>query len=78
VSEQREGSRVTANVLRFTGMGWSIAIAVIVGVVLGDWLDGKAGTHPLFLSLGILLGLASSMLIVVRLLMDFIRESGSE
>ena len=77
MSEQREGSRVAANVLRFTGMGWSIAIAVIVGVVLGDWLDGKAGTHPLFLILGILLGLASSMLIVIRLLLDFIRESGS-
>lgn len=76
MSGQREGSRTAVNALRFTGMGWSIAIAVIIGVVLGNWIDSKAGTHPLFVILGVLLGLGISMFIVIRLLLDFIRDSG--
>ncbi|MHB8575988.1 MAG: AtpZ/AtpI family protein, partial [Dehalococcoidia bacterium] len=33
----------------FTGMGWSIAIAIALGVFAGNWLDGQTGSHPLFL-----------------------------
>ena len=76
MSERQQGSRTVVNAMRFTGMGWSVAIAVILGVVVGNWLDGRAGSHPLFLILGVLLGLAGSMAIVIRLLLDFIRESG--
>lgn len=30
------------------GMGFTFAAAVAIGVLLGVWLDGKAGTRPLF------------------------------
>ena len=78
MNDRRENSRTIVNAMRFTGMGWSIAVAVILGVLIGNWLDGKAGTHPLFLILGILLGLAASFTVIIRLLIDFIRESDNQ
>ena len=75
MSERRESSRTVVTAMRFTGMGWSIAVAVILGVLIGNWLDGKAGTHPLFLILGILVGLAGSFAVIIRLLIDFVRQS---
>jgi len=73
-NERRRQSRLLANALRFTGMGWSIAVPIVIGVALGNWLDGRAGTHPLFLLLGILLGLAVGLTGAIRLLLDVLRE----
>jgi F0F1-type ATP synthase assembly protein I len=40
------------------GIGWLIAIAIIGGVLVGHWMDGKLGTSPVFLIIGILFGVA--------------------
>ena len=40
------------------GIGWFVAIAILLGVLGGLWLDNKLGTRPIFLILGIVLGLA--------------------
>ena len=40
------------------GIGWLVAIAIIGGVLVGHWLDGKLGTSPVFLIIGISLGVA--------------------
>jgi ATP synthase protein I len=45
----------------FVGMGTSVAGCVAVGVFLGIWLDGLAGTAPLFLIVGLVLGLAAAV-----------------
>ena len=42
--------------MRLLGLGWYVAIAIILGVVAGLWLDNKMGTLPLFTLLGVLLG----------------------
>ena len=42
--------------LQFTGIGWYIAASIVGGTLGGAWLDGRAGTTPLFLLLGVLLG----------------------
>ncbi|MEX2431185.1 MAG: AtpZ/AtpI family protein [Dehalococcoidia bacterium] len=42
--------------LQFTGIGWYIAASIVGGTLAGVWLDGRAGTSPLFLLLGLLLG----------------------
>jgi ATP synthase protein I len=49
----------------FLGMGTSVAGCVAVGVFAGVWLDGRAHTSPLFLVVGLLLGLASAVATVV-------------
>ena len=42
--------------LRLTGLGWYVAICIVVGVVGGLGLDKLAGTLPLFTLLGTGLG----------------------
>lgn len=42
--------------LRLTGLGWYVAICIVLGVVGGVWLDKLIGTTPLFILLGTVLG----------------------
>ena len=42
--------------LRLTGLGWYVALCIVIGVAGGAWLDGLAGTKGLFLLLGTVLG----------------------
>ena len=42
--------------LRLTGLGWYVAVCVLVGVLGGVWLDRKLGTTPLFILLGTVVG----------------------
>ena len=42
--------------MRLLGLGWYVAIAIILGIVGGLWLDNRMGTLPLFTLLGVLLG----------------------
>lgn len=73
--ERGRGARVMATAAWFTGMGWTIAIAVLLGVLLGNWLDGRTGSHPLFVLLGLLLGLALGLFAASRMLMQFLNQS---
>jgi F0F1-type ATP synthase assembly protein I len=41
---------------QFTGLGWYIASAIVAPALLGVWVDGKVGSAPLFLLVGLLLG----------------------
>ena len=59
--------------LRFIGIGWYIAICIILGVVLGLWLDGKFDTTPWLTLIGLFFGLAIAILGVYRLLLPIIR-----
>ena len=42
--------------LRVAGMGWYVAVCIVLGVLGGLWLDNKLGTSPLFILGGTLLG----------------------
>ncbi len=42
--------------LRLTGLGWYVAICIVLGVVGGLGLDKVTGTTPLFTLLGTVLG----------------------
>ena len=46
-----------AGVFRLTGIGFFIAACIIIGVVLGVWLDSKVSVSPLFTLLGLGIGL---------------------
>ena len=43
--------------LRVIGIGWYMALAILAGVLGGMWADGKLGTKPVFLIIGLFLGL---------------------
>lgn len=42
--------------LRLTGLGWYVAVCIVLGVVGGLGLDKLIGTKPLFILLGTVLG----------------------
>ena len=45
-------------VARLLGVGWYVAICIVGGVWGGVWLDDRLGTSPLFLLIGLMLGIA--------------------
>jgi len=40
----------------FAGAGIQFAVALVIFVFLGNWLDKRFGTSPLFIVLGVLIG----------------------
>jgi ATP synthase protein I len=50
----------------FLGMGLSAAISVGLGVVLGLWLDSVFHTAPALLLVGLLLGLVTAAMSVIK------------
>jgi ATP synthase protein I len=45
--------------LRFSSMGIELGLAVMAGLIGGQWLDHKFGTTPWLLLVGLLLGMAA-------------------
>ncbi|MGD6842260.1 AtpZ/AtpI family protein [Bacillus infantis] len=45
--------------------------SVLIGIFLGRWLDDVIGTEPLFLILGLLIGLAAGIYAMLHLVRRF-------
>ena len=60
--------------LRLTGIGFYIAGCIILGVVLGVWLDDKLDVSPLFTLLGLVSGLFAAFLGTYRMLLSVLGE----
>lgn len=58
-------------------LGFTIAAALGLGVLVGLWVDDHLGTRPAFLLAGIVVGLLSAAC-VIRDLMTLERGSGEE
>lgn len=54
----------------YAGAGLQFAVALVVFVLAGDWLDDKLGTSPLFLLLGVFGGGAAAFYSMYRKLMS--------
>ncbi|MFQ5750452.1 MAG: AtpZ/AtpI family protein [bacterium] len=50
----------------YIDLGLRFAIAILIGVAGGYWLDSKLHTMPLFLVLGLALGATSGFLTIYR------------
>ncbi|WP_438503592.1 AtpZ/AtpI family protein [Ectobacillus ponti] len=59
-----------------TGILSQLVGSILVGIFLGKWIDSKLGTFPLFLIIGLLLGLGSGTYTMIRLIRHF--ESGEQ
>ena len=59
---------------RFIGVGWFIAISILLGVLGGLWLDGKLGTAPIMVIAGLILGLIVAFYGVYRMLIPLMRD----
>ena len=58
--------------LQFAGIGWFIASAIVLGTLGGVWLDGRFGTAPLFILLGLALGLGTGFYGIYRMIVTFL------
>jgi ATP synthase protein I len=54
---------------RIIGFGWFIGLSILLGVLGGIWLDHKMGTRPLFIIIGLLLGIAVAIYGAVKMLL---------
>lgn len=54
-----------------TGILSQLVGAILVGIFGGQWIDGKLGTFPLFLVIGLLLGLGTGVYAMIRLIRHF-------
>jgi hypothetical protein len=50
----------------YLGMGLQIALGFAFFVFLGYWADGRLGTSPFLLLLGVMAGLAGMVLVLVK------------
>ncbi|TCD48169.1 AtpZ/AtpI family protein [Chlorobium sp. N1] len=54
----------------YLGIGLQIAVSFALFVLLGYWVDQQLGTLPLFLLLGVLLGMAGMGLVLWKVLRE--------
>lgn len=54
--------------LRFIGVGWYVGLSILGGVLVGLWLDGKFNTRPLFVIIGLMLGIVVAFYGVYKML----------
>ena len=63
---------------QYAGFGVQFAIAILLFLYLGNWVDKKVGTSPLFLVLGVFLGAGASFYSIYRRLMADQQQAKAE
>jgi F0F1-type ATP synthase assembly protein I len=62
----------------FAGLGIQLAISILLFLYLGQWLDGKLGTDPLLLIVGVFVGAAVGIYNMYHVLTAAQRKEGKE
>jgi ATP synthase protein I len=60
---------------RFLGVGFYIAFCIVAGILGGLWIDGRFHTGPIFLLIGLVLGLVSAFWGLYQMLLPMINEN---
>lgn len=61
--------------LSLSGLGFYIAGVIILGIVGGRWLDSKFGTSPLWLIVGLFLGIVIAVLGTYNMIKPFLENN---
>ncbi len=64
--------RAGAYLALFSEIGIVLFVTTIIGVLAGYWLDRQLDTLPIFVLVGLLLGMAAGALAVYRLITRFL------
>ncbi|MCH2321016.1 MAG: AtpZ/AtpI family protein [SAR202 cluster bacterium] len=59
---------------RLIGLGWLVALSIVSGIMLGVWIDGELGSSPLFMLIGLALGIGVAALGAYRVLSSFLNR----
>lgn len=60
--------------MRLVGVGWFVGISILLGVLGGLWLDNKFGIKPLFVIVGLILGLIVAGYGVYQMLLPLTKD----
>jgi ATP synthase protein I len=60
------GGRQLNTLTRVASVGIELALSTVIGLLGGRWLDGKLGTDPWLMLLGLLLGVAAGFRSLIR------------
>jgi len=60
--------------LRLTGVGFFIGTCIVMGVVGGLWLDNKLNTAPVFMIVGLVLGIVVAAYGVYQMLLPLLHN----
>src|SRR4029453_758998 len=71
-----EEPRERSAAAKFAGIGLQFAITILLCLWLGNWLDRKFGTAPVFLYGGVFLGAAAAFYNMYRQLMGNLERHG--
>jgi ATP synthase protein I len=63
---------------RLIGVGFYISACIVGGVLGGLWLDRKLDSEPVFVLLGLVLGLVAAFWGVYQMLIPFMKEYKSD
>jgi ATP synthase protein I len=61
--------------LSLSGLGFYIAGAIILGIVGGRWVDSKLNTNPLWLIIGLILGIVVAVTGTYNMLKPFLENN---
>ncbi len=61
--------------LRLVGVGFFIGGSIVLGTILGLWLDNKFNTKPIFIIAGLVLGIVVAAYGVYQMLLPLIGNS---
>ena len=68
--KDRKKAGAYADIAPYASVGIQFAVTILVFVAGGWWLDGRLGTTPIFILLGMLLGAVAAFYKLYRTLMD--------
>ena len=60
--------------LRLTGVGFFVGACILLGVFAGIWLDGKLNTGPVFVIIGLVLGIVVAVYGVYQLIRPLLSD----
>ncbi len=61
--------------MQMVGLGWYVAVCIVIGLLAGLWLDRKFETSPVFLLVGTLLGVVTAFYGMYKLMAPFLQDS---
>ena len=64
--------RAGAYLALFSEIGITLLVTTLLGVLGGYWIDQRLGTLPIFVLVGLLLGMAAGALAVYRFITRFL------
>jgi ATP synthase protein I len=64
--------------MRLIGVGWYIGLCIFLGVWGGLWLDNKLNTKPVFIMVGLIIGVIAAFYGIYRMLLPLIRDRQDE